>query len=157
MKFATTIVIVFVIFGTVYAQKEDHNWVFGDNCGLNFNTDPPENFTAKTRGFELSATISDSIGNLVTYLSPFLDSASIRNISNNIIVNGGGINTNRTFADGAIFIPVPNKNNQYYLFHVGNASQHQDTILLASTPPKTKTISNQNHKSLKTLTFTGIV
>src|SRR5262249_22650918 len=84
-----------------------------------------------TEAFEISASISDSNGNLLAYLSiphDSQDSATLRNANNDTILNGDGINTWGTFAGGAIFIPKPKSNNQYYLFYIGDNDAPQGTF-----------------------------
>lgn len=100
--------------------------MFGNNCGLDFNTDPPTTFISVTEAFEISTSISDSNGNLLAYLSLSRNSdfAILRNSSHDTILNGDSISTWDSFAGGALFIPNPKTYNQYFLFHVGWQGQN---------------------------------
>ncbi|HYV90675.1 MAG TPA: hypothetical protein VE978_02790 [Chitinophagales bacterium] len=57
-----------------YSQKQDYNWCFGDSCGINFNDSTGAFFlssssfdTSYITGLENTASISDSLGNLLFY------------------------------------------------------------------------------------------
>lgn len=61
----------FLLSNILYAQtKHDANWVFGKNCGIDFN-DPqnPQLFEPLCDNIEIAASISDSLGNLLFYVS----------------------------------------------------------------------------------------
>jgi large repetitive protein len=122
MKAYSFILLLILSMTNIYSQTgEDRNWVFGNNCGINFNTNPPTNFVSRTMSYEISTSISDSTGNLLAYLSlPSYpsDSSTIKNSDNQIILDGEGINTWSTFAGGASFIQNPLNSNQYYLIYV---------------------------------------
>jgi len=64
------LLVVVLISETSFSQKEDINWDFGANCGINFeNPDQPQFFQSNAFNFEASASISDTVGNLQFYLS----------------------------------------------------------------------------------------
>lgn len=71
-----TLAIVWFITNTVFAQKENYVWYFGDNAGVGFNSGNPFALTnGMTNNYEGCATISDSNGNLLFYA----DGVSVRN------------------------------------------------------------------------------
>jgi hypothetical protein len=133
MKIALSVLYVFIFFYQVSSQNEESNWVFGRNCGLNFGLEPPENFISNTLSYEVSTSISDSSGNLLAYLSlpnQFYDSAAVRNANNEVIFNGGGINTWSTYAGGAIFLRNPDNYNQFYLVYVASENSNDLNVSL---------------------------
>ncbi len=123
-----------------YAQKEDRNWVFGFNAGIDFNDlADPLTFKSNSHNYETSASISDSNGKLLFYISnlPSViwtgDTICIRDGNNSVVTNGLGINIWQSCTNGAIIVPFPNDNSKYYLFHIGEYiawNQCQDAVCL---------------------------
>lgn len=116
--------LIFILnFYSLNAQFNDNYWAFGQNCGLNFSTNPPQTFISNTAAFEISTSISSQNGGLLAYLSlnPPINSSFgvIRNAENEIILNGDSIITNSTLASSAFFLPHPSNSKQFYLVHVG--------------------------------------
>jgi hypothetical protein len=100
------------------AQKEDRNWVFGFNTGMNFNdTSNIQTLNLNVNGEEVSASISDSSGNLIMFLGGYnqILSVGLKDYTGNDIIGSENLLINGTLAQGALFIPK--KENQYYLIH----------------------------------------
>ncbi len=94
-------------------SQVNNTWIFGKQAGLDFSQAPPAPF--KIDGFEAPegcATISDWEGNLLFYT----DGDTIWNKENNMMLNGGGLNGHPSSSQNSIIIPVPCKENLYYLF-----------------------------------------
>lgn len=127
--------LIFILnFYSLNAQFNDNYWAFGQNCGLNFSTNPPQTFISNTAAFEISTSISSQNAGLLAYLSLNQTnnsfSGDIRNAENEIILNGDSIITNRSLASSAFFLPNPSNSDQFYLIHVGLPSAN--TILYYS-------------------------
>ncbi|MEP2937139.1 MAG: T9SS type B sorting domain-containing protein [Gilvibacter sp.] len=109
--------ICIILLGTLpsFGQGEAANWYFGNNAGLNFNTEPP---TALTDGaletLEGCATISDSFGNLLFYTNGTL----VWNRDHQVMPNGTGLLGEDTSTQSAIIVPNPDDPLIYYIFTV---------------------------------------
>ena len=57
--------------------RYDANWVFGNNCGLRFEQDTISTFTPVCLNYEPTASISDSNGNFLFYLSSVIEQSLI--------------------------------------------------------------------------------
>lgn len=101
----------------VYAQKEYHNWYFGDKAGLTFNSDAPGILgTGKMYAWEGSASISDKEGNLLFYTNG-------REIYNkNHIIMEDGLTGGWSATQAALIVPLPNSDSLYYLFCIPDES-----------------------------------
>jgi gliding motility-associated-like protein len=93
---------------TVKAQGETNIWYFGNNAGLDFNTNPP---TALTNGVlvtsEGCASIADKNGSLLFYT----DGTTVWNKSHVAMSNGTGLLGNSSSAQSAIIVPYPGTYN----------------------------------------------
>ncbi len=121
MKPSITILCLHLAFCAAYAQKEDRNWVFGINCGIDFNDlSNPRTFQSVCHNYEANASISDSAGNLLFYLSQnrFENYFRVRNDNHDVVINGDSILGSFTTTNGVIILPVASK---YYIFSVGGA------------------------------------
>ncbi|QXP61489.1 T9SS type B sorting domain-containing protein [Olleya sp. HaHaR_3_96] len=97
------------------AQNEAANWYFGNNAGINFNTNTNA-VTALTDGLlsteEGCTSISDSTGNLLFYTN----GENVYDREHNIMPNGTGLFGNQSSTQSAIIIPKPEDPNLYYIF-----------------------------------------
>ncbi len=64
--------IIFLLFVHVAiitrAQKQDNVWIFGDSCGISFQTGIPQLLSSvRINSVECSSSIADSLGNLLFY------------------------------------------------------------------------------------------
>ncbi|AFM03996.1 hypothetical protein Fleli_1577 [Bernardetia litoralis DSM 6794] len=121
-----------VIFATffcntlLYAQGEANTWLFADQSGINFNTNPPSylsnpnriaNGTTFPEGSGGSgATISDSNGNLLFYTSGH----KIWDRNHNLMLNGDLEGNNDGGINNAIIVKQPESNSIYYVFTFHN-------------------------------------
>jgi len=107
------LLLVFGIHPFLYSQNHANVWYFGYDAGIDFNSGQA---TPRLDGMihtdEGSAVICDEMGNLVAYS----DGSSVWNANHNIVNNGYGLSGTRTTTHSAMFVPIPNKNQQYYIF-----------------------------------------
>lgn len=119
MKPSIAILCLHLAFWTAYAQKEDRNWVFGINCGIDFNDlSNPTTFEPGCNNLEANCSISDSVGNLLFYLAAsggYYDPMEIRDKNNQVIINGDSICAHYSSTNGAIILPME---DSYYLIYV---------------------------------------
>lgn len=107
----------FLPWGHVLAQKEGAIWYFGENAGLDFNRHFPEPLTdgeISTR--EGVATICDSTGRLLFYT----DGMTVWNRNHEPMSNGTGLHGHTSATQSSIVVPRPGSSDptQYYIFTV---------------------------------------
>lgn len=108
----------------------NNNWVFGDNCGLDFSASPAP--PTPTSGWAIStfegcSSISDTNGNLLFYT----DGVTIWDSTN--AVRATGLKGSQHSTQSAIIVPDPGNNKQYYVFttdQAGSTPNHFDGGLL---------------------------
>lgn len=111
----------------VSAQLEGANWCFRDSVGIKFmQNGEKEVFKSNGISIEANAAISDSMGNLLMYLSAskmvISSSAKVGLLykSNHaLFANGFGLNYEWTAINGALILPNPELKNIYYIITVG--------------------------------------
>lgn len=111
-KIFFTIILSFFICSIMHAQQ-GNIWYFGENAGLNFNTNPP---TALTNGQlntrEGCSSICDKNGNLLFYT----DGVTVYNRNHQIMPNGNGLSGDPSSSNSSVVIPKPGSTNIYYIF-----------------------------------------
>ena len=95
------------------AQKEYHNWYFGQYCGLTFSNGAPIALTNGSNYGWSGASISDSLGNLLFYT----DGSYIYDRNHNSTPNGYGF-YGRSSTQGSLIVPLPNSKNLFYIINV---------------------------------------
>ncbi len=108
--------LTFICSLSLFSQKEANFWFFGENAGLDFNSNPPTDIAGSLSTDEGSASISDSNGVLQFYS----DGSTVFSRDGSIMPNGTGLLGNSSSAQSAIIVPKPLDANIYYLFTVGN-------------------------------------
>ncbi len=97
----------------LFAQKEEYNWYFGVNAGLDFSTTPP---TATTNSmmsqWEGCAVASDRDGNLMFYTNGI----NVYNKNHQIMLNGTGLLGNNSTTHSAVIVSHPGNKNKFYIF-----------------------------------------
>ena len=123
------------LFNNSFGQKEHNIWYFGDKAGIDFNTSPPTPLTdGKNSSCEISATISDSEGNLIFYAgadSLQADYLTVRDKNHNIMQNGDSIIGNHSVTQGLLILPYDNFGEKYYLFSIGTTRSGSMRIIQA--------------------------
>ncbi|MBP9136796.1 MAG: T9SS type A sorting domain-containing protein [Chitinophagales bacterium] len=119
-KIILSLLVIIGCTNIAYNQKYDANWVFGDSAGLKFlDGGVTQPFSSSIHSFESSASISDSLGNILFYS----DAISIWNSNNEIMENGTELfsnllsyEENTSCTQGSLILPIPGKMNEYYVF-----------------------------------------
>jgi gliding motility-associated-like protein len=114
------IVFFVVMLGDAYAQLEAKNWLFGTRCGLTFEKDSIiiKNNIGIRFGTGVSV-ISDKEGNLLFYSN----GEHIWNKNHDTLKNGDNIFGSKGTPQSALFIPMPENPNLYYVFSVRDSTQ----------------------------------
>ncbi len=114
MRPLLTLLCLFFCIG-VSAQKENNNWCFGTQGGINFNTDPPSTFVSGIYAKESVATISNRYtGDLMFYT----DGVKAFDSTHNVMLNGSdmGFAEYTTTAKGSLIVPFVKDTNKFYVF-----------------------------------------
>ena len=102
-----------------YSQNETNIWYFGENAGLDFNSDTPVPLLdGALNTVEGCATIADTLGNLLFYT----DGITVWNRNHSIMLNGTELNGDISSTHSAIIIPKPNNQSIYYIFTVDDVA-----------------------------------
>jgi gliding motility-associated-like protein len=99
-----------------HSQGETKIWYFGNQAGLDFNTNQPTIITnnAIPSGYASTAVISDVAGNLLFYTNGL----SVWDRTHSIMANGSGlIGVNHGGLQNVLIIKKPGTGNIYYIFH----------------------------------------
>lgn len=120
-------IFLFIIFLSckLFSQGKGDTWCFGDSVTLalqsgNFVNQSSSNINS----IEASASISDSIGNLLFYCGGYTNNTvgyiNVWNASHQLIQNGDSILGDGTITNGLIIIPFPSDSAKYYIFSIGS-------------------------------------
>jgi gliding motility-associated-like protein len=122
MKRVIILFLLSILSSLLHAQKEGNVWVYGENTGLNFNTNPPSVYNSSTYSNEACSSVCDKNGNLILYSSPKINALnntiSVWNKNNNIIHNGDTLNGWFSITQGILLLPNPKYENKYWLLHL---------------------------------------
>ncbi len=119
IKFIFLLTFLFFLEGPMYAQKENNSWYFGQFAGMDFSTNPPTSLSnSGVASVEGSASVSDSIGNLLFYT----DGMSVFTKNHTLMQNGSGLNGFFSNSQPASIIRLPGSKNLYYLFYSSGVS-----------------------------------
>lgn len=107
-------VICFTLFWAafLFAQKQNNIWYFGDEAGLDFNTDPPTPISSALVTLEGTASISDPAGHLLFYTN----GTTVWDRNHNVMPNGTGLTGGESSTQAALIVALPNSCSEYYLF-----------------------------------------
>lgn len=125
-----SLIVIYYLFSTCSAQLNNYTaniWYFGNNCGVDFNTNQP---TALTNGAmvqgEGCATVCDMNGDLLFYTN----GQEIWNSNHEIMSNGNDLNGAISATQSAIIVPVPGTMarfigySDFYVFTVDAVENH---------------------------------
>ncbi|MFC2128313.1 gliding motility-associated C-terminal domain-containing protein [Bacteroidota bacterium] len=99
---------------------QSNKWVFGTNTIIDFNSGMPDVMEGSQMIAPAGcASLSDSVGNLLLYSN----GVSIWNGNHEKIADG--LYGDSTLTQGVVIIPRPGRDNQYFVFTVGNAESTQ--------------------------------
>lgn len=108
--------LLFLVLGCyAYSQQEAANWYFGDNAGIEFDSNTGA-INALTNGQlateEGCTSISNSLGELLFYTNGEI----VYNRQHQIMTNGLDLLGNQSSTQSAIIVPKPEDPNIYYIF-----------------------------------------
>lgn len=96
-------------------HKESNRWYFGNNAGIDFNTEPPTPLTdGVMTTYEGCATVCDANGDLLFYTNGI----TIWNRQHEVMQNGDNLNGHASATQSAIIVPKPGATGIYYIFTV---------------------------------------
>lgn len=102
-----------------WSQNQANWWFFGENAGLDFNTGTPvPNDLGQLDTTEGCAVISDACRSLLFYT----DGITVWNRNHNVMPNGTGLLGDPSSTQSAIVIPLPESDDLYYIFTVGDVA-----------------------------------
>jgi gliding motility-associated-like protein len=145
MKYIVCIIILFISFTEIYAQREANIWHFGNGNSLDFNSGAAVQTTGSAmQTNEGCASYSDALGNLLFYTNgggrvpaAGQDPGHIWNKNNGVMydmqgLEGGGFSS----AQSSVIIPAPGEQNVYYLFTIDELEHYIDAspAILAAEP-----------------------
>jgi len=97
---------------SIFCQKQNNIWCFGQNAGIDFNSDPPSPLTSKMVAINESASIADPFGQLLFYSNGI----KVWDRNNNIMPNGMNLMGGKFSYQPVIIVPFPGSKYQYYIF-----------------------------------------
>ena len=113
MKHVSLITLLtFYIVSNLISQHQNHNWYFGRNAGITFNTPPPSPIQSELYTAEGTAVISDPIGNLLFYT----DGITVWDRNHDTMPNGIGLLGGRSSTQSALIVPYPKSFSKYFIF-----------------------------------------
>ncbi len=102
----------------------DNVWAFGRNAGIDFNKTPPEPIRTSLNTSEGSAVVCNMNGDLLFYT----DGTTVWDKDNNPMSNGNNLtgvgNITASCTQGALIIPIPGNDAQYYIFSLGQVGNY---------------------------------
>lgn len=124
MKALRLVMVLMFCVVVAHAQNQVNYWMGGTNAMIKFENDSAyyQYRVDEARFWRTSASISDSLGNLLFYTNGF----RVFNKNFEVMQNGDDLNVGDyeslgydllSTGDGAVIIPSPANSDQYYLFH----------------------------------------
>lgn len=104
----------FMIAGSVYAQKENNIWAFGDKAGIDFNSGTATAFANNMATESGCASVANRFGSLLFYTSGL----QVWDRNNNLMPNGTGLIADTYAMQKAVIVPFINDTNRFYVFHL---------------------------------------
>jgi hypothetical protein len=113
-KLLAAVLIWFCGFGnTVFAQKENNIWYFGNHAGLDFNSGSPVALTNSSMfAIEGCSSISDASGNLLFYTNGI----KVWDRNHVEMPNGDSLDGGPSSTQAALIVPFPANSLMYYVF-----------------------------------------
>lgn len=131
---------------SVYSQSKEANiWYFGNEAGLNFNTQFPSVITdSKMNQSEGCASIADTNGNLLFYT----DGETIWDKTHNIMQNGNNLIGNNSTTQ-CLILHDNYTPNIYYIFHAKSPSSHSPMYYSVVDISKNNSLGSVITKNIK--------
>ncbi len=103
-----------------YTQEQERIWAFGRGAGIDFNTNPPTPIVTGISTSEGSASVCDENGRLLFYTDgTYVWSRNNTVMPNGVNLTGAGSNITASTTQGALIVLAPGKQDQYYIFSLG--------------------------------------
>ena len=113
MKKTILLLSLFFISAAAYSQHEADNWYFGNNAGITFSTNPPSFLPGSVMNtYEGSASVSDTVGNLLFYTNGL----GVWARDHTMMPNGSGLGGGLSSTQSALATQDPGNDSLYYLF-----------------------------------------
>ena len=106
------LLVYFISICSLFAQKENFVWAFGNSSGLDFSTNPPTAIHTNIGAFEGCASVADANGNLMFYTN----GENVYNKNHTLMLNGTGINGHINTSQ-IVIAKKPKSETIYYIFH----------------------------------------
>ena len=107
-------------FAVCFAQKQNENWYFGFNAGLNFSTGEAVALTDnQIFTNEGTSTVSDAQGNLLFYTNGVV----VYNRNHQIMENGNNLSGSFSSAQSSLIVQKPGSATIYYIFTTGSMEE----------------------------------
>ncbi|NOX87087.1 MAG: hypothetical protein GXO86_14195, partial [Chlorobi bacterium] len=115
MRIFIFISLTFLFNDVLIAQKEAAIWYFGEQAGLDFNSEAPVALNDSKMNAEAGcAVISDKTGQLLFYT----DGKNVWNKKHQIMPNGFDLKGSQMLNQNTLIVPLPGSDDIYYLFTV---------------------------------------
>ena len=114
---------------SLFAQKQTHQWYFGNLASIHFNSGSPQPQTNSVMtAWGGCASIADSNGDLLFYTN----GSTVYDKTHKVMQNGSGLmgtSTYYNYGHSVIIVPRPGNPNVYYIFSISrNNSSYNDAI-----------------------------
>jgi hypothetical protein len=120
-RFYKALAILFWVFigvhtpGTLYAQRENNIWYFGNQAGVTFSSGSPVAISnSMLSSYEACASISDAAGNLVMYSN----GENVWDANHQLMPNGSNLGGHTSASQGVLLLKHPGNATQYFIFIV---------------------------------------
>ncbi|RNC87061.1 MAG: PKD domain-containing protein [Winogradskyella sp.] len=115
LKNLLLLILIIFLNTSVFSQGEHNVWYFGENAGIDFNTNVPVALlNGQIDTVEGSSIISDANGSLLFYT----DGVTVWNKNHQVMLNGNDLNGNESSTHSALIVSKPNDPDIYYIFTV---------------------------------------
>ncbi|MBS1593715.1 MAG: T9SS type A sorting domain-containing protein [Bacteroidetes bacterium] len=125
----TICIILLLLPGFAFAQRQGDIWFFGDSAGLDFSSGSPVMIDSGQVGMiycpqchsEGSSSIADVDGRLLMYS----DGSKVWDRRHLVMPNGDSLMSNVSATQSSLILPLPGSSHEYYLFTVDDLSLDQ--------------------------------
>lgn len=112
MKKIVILLMFSIVLSEAQAQHEFDKWIFGNGVGLDFTSGSPVVISSNINGWDNSASIADSLGNLLFYSN----GEKLYDKNGNLMPNGSGLYGDTTGGNSATIVKQPGNDSLYYVF-----------------------------------------
>ncbi len=111
-KLFTSFLLLVASASFVFSQHEFDKWIFGNGLGIDFTSGTPTVISSTINGWDNTASIADSLGNLLF----FTNGEKIYDKNGNLMPNGNGLYGDSTGGNSATILKQPGNDSLYYVF-----------------------------------------